>query len=70
MRGENPLKEISYSTQYDAIKSCYAELKIHSLKVTHAGRGNAARAAEADGADEAQIRRIGRWSSDKLQGNN
>lgn len=41
---------------------------IFSKAKTHAARGSAARMAELSGADEAQIRRMGRWNNSAMSG--
>ena len=68
LKGKDPKHEISYTAQLEATKRAFKACGIESSVWTHANRGSAAKLAEAAGADEAQIRRAGRWNSEKLEG--
>ncbi|CAD6948807.1 unnamed protein product, partial [Tilletia controversa] len=59
---------VTYRMQYDNMCKVLDALHIQSSKKTHLNRGGGARRAEDNGASEAQIRRAGRWSVEKMQG--
>jgi hypothetical protein len=60
--GENPVKEISYSTHYKFIKDMLDALGVKSEVKTHMGRGTGSQMADVLGASETDIRRSGRWN--------
>jgi hypothetical protein len=62
MHGDNPKKEVSFSTHYKAVKNMLDSLGIKSTVKTHMGRGSGSRIADVLGASEPDIRRSGRWN--------
>ena len=46
----------------------FTKCNIVSLKKTHAARGSSCKMADLDGADESQIRRLGRWNNTTMNG--
>ncbi|KAF1316118.1 Short-chain dehydrogenase, partial [Globisporangium splendens] len=68
LKGANAMKELSYNAQLQGVKKAFAACGIDSSVWTHATRSSAAKMAELQGADEAQIRRAGRWNSEKMEG--
>jgi hypothetical protein len=63
-----PSTEITYQTHLNGIRDCFSALGISAKAKTHVGRGSGARMAELGGADEADIRRLGRWNAQALAG--
>ena len=64
----NPTMEMRYNCHRDAIEKAFNACKITSSKKTHIGRGSAARMADLQGVDEADIRRMGRWNNSSMHG--
>lgn len=60
--------EITYQTHLKCFKECFAALNINTKKITHINRGSGARMAELGGASEADIRRLGRWNTQAMEG--
>ena len=60
--------EISYQQQLRAIDDAFTKCNIVSSKKTHAARGSSCKMADLDGADESQIRRLGRWNNTTMNG--
>jgi len=59
-------KEISYDTQLQHVKAAYRAAGIVSTHWTHLQRKVGSQRAEEAGADEASIRRLGRWNNDQM----
>ena len=59
-------KEISYDTQLQHVKAAYRAAGIVSTHWTYLQRKVGSQRAEEAGADEASIRRLGRWNNDQM----
>ncbi|KAF1315209.1 Short-chain dehydrogenase, partial [Globisporangium splendens] len=68
LKGKDSIVQLSYNAQLDGIKRAFESCGIDSSVWTHSNRISAAKIAESNGADEAQIRRAGRWNSDRIEG--
>ncbi|KAG2212447.1 hypothetical protein INT45_001450 [Circinella minor] len=67
LKGQNPKKEIAYSTMNDPIVRAFRACNITSLHTTHAGCGSGARDAELRGATEDQLRCHGCWNMQSME---
>jgi Centromere DNA-binding protein complex CBF3 subunit, domain 2 len=65
---EESTATLSYRAHYGAIVKAFEALGIRAKAKTHASRGSGARMAEVAGATEAQIRRLGRWNNNTMEG--
>ncbi len=65
---KGPTTEITYQTHLDSVKKCLSRIGITSKAKTHIGRGSGARMAELNGASDSDIRRLGRWNSQAMEG--
>ena len=65
---KTPTRPLSYHTQFEWSKKMFQGVGIHSKETTHSARKQSARLAELDGVPETQIRRAGRWNTDKMTG--
>ncbi|KAF1330533.1 Short-chain dehydrogenase, partial [Globisporangium splendens] len=68
LKGKDSKVQLSYNAQLDGIKRAFESCGIDSSVWTHSNRVSAAKIAESNGADEAQIRRAGRWNSERMEG--
>ena len=59
---------MGYATQYQAVKKCFAALNLKYKAKTHVGRGSSVRCAELQGVSEFDLRRMGRWNSNAMEG--
>lgn len=66
--GDDPCRELAYTTHLEAINKAFSACGIISSKKTHAARGSSARMADMNGADETDIRRQGRWNNSTMNG--
>lgn len=60
---ENEQTRMKYNTEYAAMKAGFKFCNIASKKYTHATRSSGAIVAEANGASELAIRRLGNWQT-------
>ncbi|KAI3633127.1 hypothetical protein MIR68_009202 [Amoeboaphelidium protococcarum] len=67
-RARGLTEEMTYQTHYNAVNKCLRACNIQSSAKTHIGRGAGARMAELQGASEGDIRRLGRWNSQAMEG--
>jgi hypothetical protein len=65
---EDPTTTLSYRAHYGAVVKAFQALGIKAKAKTHVSRGSGARMAEVAGATEAQIRRLGRWNNNTMEG--
>jgi hypothetical protein len=65
---KGPTTEITYQTHLDSVKKCLSRIGMTSKAKTHIGRGSGARMAELNGASDSDIRRLGRWNSQAMEG--
>lgn len=68
LKGEDRTKQISYATQYQAYKRAITSVGISTSKVTHVNRTSAINMIDDEQVPDNQLRRIGRWGSDRMTG--
>ncbi|OWZ24841.1 hypothetical protein PHMEG_00022 [Phytophthora megakarya] len=61
--GKLTTKMMTYRAHYDATVKAFSALGLRSEAQTHAARGSGSWMAELAGANESQIRRLGRWNA-------
>ncbi|MGH7974160.1 MAG: hypothetical protein ACREBR_01445, partial [bacterium] len=65
---EDPTKELSYKAHYNAVMGALKKAGVVSKAKTHAGRGSSVRIAELEGCEEGDLRRLGRWNTQAMEG--
>jgi hypothetical protein len=65
---EDLTASLSYRGHYEAVVRAFKAIGINAKAKTHATRGSGTRMAEIAGASEAQIRRLGRWNNNAMEG--
>lgn len=62
------LKQMTYKAHYEAVNMAFKALGLKYKAKTHVGRGSGVRTAELLGTEELDLRRMGRWNSQSMEG--